>query len=93
MKNYVIVCLLVCIALAVFISPFASCYPDGLERVAEDLQFIHKGESKEIFTSPMPDYTIPSIRHESISTAIAGFVGTLLTFGITLLLGVFVKKR
>lgn len=70
------------LSLAVFVSPFASGFPDGLERVAEDKGFIElASEEKTVWTaSPFPDYSMPSIENEGLSTAMAGFVGTLLVF-------------
>ncbi len=59
--------------LVVLISPFASANPDGLERVAEDLNFIGAGMDApyEIF----PDYTIPLLGDSGASTIAAGVVG------------------
>ena len=49
-----------------------------LEWVAEKYQFLH--ESAPSFVSPMPDYSIPMISNEMISTGFAGLLGVLLTF-------------
>jgi len=86
MKKTVLIVLLAALAVAVLLSPFASSSPDGLERVAEDLGFIEKGEESMI-KSPIPDYTFPGIKSEKVATALAGAVGTLLTFGAVYALG------
>ncbi|MFO7153083.1 MAG: PDGLE domain-containing protein [Bacillota bacterium] len=78
MKRWVTV-LLLALAIAAFLSPFASSHPDGLERVAEDLNFVQKGEQPAFKLSPMPDYTVGGISDERLSTAVAGVAGTLIT--------------
>lgn len=62
------------------ISLFASSFPDGLERVAENLGFLEKGEGEPVLKSPIPDYVLPGIENEKLATSIAGIVGTLLVF-------------
>lgn len=71
--------LLLAVVVAAFLSPFASPHPDGLERVAEDLGFLKKGESPVLRFSLMPDYTVATINDERVSTALAGVTGTLIT--------------
>jgi cobalt/nickel transport protein len=93
MKRWVIIGLLTSIGLAVFLSPFASQLPDGLERTAEVLRFLEKGEGREIIASPMPDYNIPFIKNEFVSTSFAGLCGVLLTFFAAFLIGILLKKR
>jgi cobalt/nickel transport protein len=63
-----------------FLSPWASSFPDGLERVAEDLGFIKKAEGPGATVwgkSPIPDYKIPGIQNESLATGLAGLAGTV----------------
>lgn len=64
---------LLTIILAFVISPFASSFPDGLERVAHDLSFIE--HENEPMYSIFPDYSIPMISIEFFSTAISGLIG------------------
>lgn len=92
-KKNIILGLLIAIALAVFISPFASSFPDGLEKVAERLGFIEKGEGEPLVSSPIPDYHFPGIKNEKIATAIAGTGGTIIVFGLTYGLGKLIKSR
>lgn len=70
----------VALMVAAFASPFASSNPDGLEKVAEDKGFLHKGTSH--ISSPIPDYLFPGITNEGVATALAGVLGTVLTFGV-----------
>ena len=93
MKNIIFIGLIISVAVAVFISPFASSSPDGLEKVAEDKGFLAVSEGKEILKSPMPDYSVSFIKNEKISTSVAGMLGTLLTFAVAFLLGKLIKRR
>mgnify|MGYP006307462043 CR=1 FL=1 len=63
----------------VFLSPFASGWPDGLEKVAEDLGFIDQASEEFITPEVVPDYEMPGLKG-SWSTSAAGFVGTLLMY-------------
>lgn len=77
------------IALGVaFLSPLASSDPDGLERVAEDEEFID--EAKDAPYEVIPDYLFPGVENEDVATVLAGIVGVLivaaLTFGIAFVL-------
>lgn len=75
----------------VFLSPFASANPDGLERVAEDMGFINRGLSASY--SILPDYTIPGLSSGSASTIVAGLVGALVVAGIAAGLVWIVRRR
>ncbi|MBN2517571.1 MAG: PDGLE domain-containing protein [Candidatus Altiarchaeota archaeon] len=72
------------------ISLFASPEPDGLERVAEDNEFIDKGGN--VISAPMPDYLAPGVEDEYLSASLAGVVGVLATFGFVVLIGNVLKK-
>lgn len=80
MRKSVFLALLVSLAIAAFISPFASSNPDGLERVAEDKGFIHLSEGKKVVKSPMPDYVMPGVGNEKAAGSMAGVAGTMITF-------------
>ncbi len=81
-KKQIVIGLLLAVAIAVFLSPFASPSPDGLERVAEDKGFLHLAEGVELIKAWMPDYVFPGIASEALATSLAGLVGTLLVFGV-----------
>lgn len=83
-KRDAIMGLAVALAIALLLSPFASSWPDGLERVAKDLGFIEKGEGTEMLKAPLPDYKIQGLDNEGFSTALSGTIGTLAMFGIGL---------
>jgi hypothetical protein len=71
--------------LITFLSPFASSDPDGLERVAEDKEFLHTAEDPgyEI----IPDYTFPGVENERLATVLSGIVGVLIVAAIGLGVG------
>ncbi len=73
--------LLAGLAVAVLLSPFASPWPDGLEKVADDKGFLGRGENS-VLSSPVPDYTWPGVRHQGLATSLAGLLGTLVVFGV-----------
>jgi len=68
--------------LALVLSPFASPWPDGLEKVAEQKGFLAKGEGKPALAAPVPDYAWPGVKNKGHATRIAGAVGTLITFSV-----------
>jgi cobalt/nickel transport system permease protein len=80
--------LLVSLGLAVFVAPFASGWPDGLERVAAALGF-EAAARAPLFAAPLPEYVVPGLGSAVSSTVIAGSVGTLLAFGLAYLLARF----
>ena len=73
--------LLVAVLLAVFVAPWASSSPDGLEKVAGNKGFLNKAEEEKPAWehSPMKDYAVPGVNSEKASTGISGFVGVLIT--------------
>ena len=89
MKAVLIGGLLLALGLALFLSPFASKAPDGLERVAEDLGF--SGRAGGGLHSPIPNYAIPGVKDEALATGLAGLAGTLIAFGLAILIGYGLK--
>lgn len=77
-KKYLLLLILALIISGV-ISLFASPYPDGLEKVAEDKSFIATALDYP-FAVLMPDYSWELISNEYLATAIAGIFGTLIVF-------------
>lgn len=76
--------LVVALLVAIVMSPYASPQPDGLERVAEDQNFIDTALEQGILSAPVPDYAMPGIKNEAVATGLAGALGVLLTFGVVL---------
>jgi len=61
--------------LALFVSPFSSRWPDGLEKVAARFGFDTARLSAPLMASPLAEYRMPGIGLVSVSTALAGTVG------------------
>ena len=76
---------------AVLLSPLASASPDGLERVAEDMGFLHLGQSAPY--QILPDYTIPFLGETALSTIVAGAVGALVVLGIVIVVGQSLRRK
>ncbi len=93
MKKFTWFALIVALFLGVLISPFASSWLDGLERVAEDKNFLEKGEGEPLVESPVPDYLFPGVKNERVATALAGAAGTLLTFAVAFALAAALRRR
>ncbi|MDI6739863.1 MAG: PDGLE domain-containing protein [Candidatus Edwardsbacteria bacterium] len=79
-RTATLISLLAGLAVALILSPFASPWPDGLEKVAENKGFLEKGEHS-VLSSPIPDYAMPGVKHEGLATSLAGVLGVLLIFG------------
>jgi len=77
--------------IVVLLSPLASSNPDGLERVATDMGFIHAGQSSAY--QIIPNYTLPFLGQTTISTIFAGLVGVIVVGAIIFLLGQGMKAK
>jgi len=83
----------IALLMALFLSPFASSSPDGLEKVAEDKGFAERGKVWDLWKhAPLRDYAIPWIKDAKISTALSGLIGTAAIFLIALGIGKLLKK-
>jgi len=67
--------LVVALAVAAFLAPFASPLPDGLESVAERLGFARA--ARALWPAPAPGYEVPWAALGRAGAALAGVVGTL----------------
>ncbi len=71
---------------AVFLGPMAARWapPDGLEFVTDKLR-LAPHETARMISSPFPDYQVPGLHLSlGITTALAGVIGTLAVFGVSL---------
>jgi cobalt/nickel transport system permease protein len=82
-RSFVIYGLLIAFALALFVSPFASTWPDGLDRVSEKLGFAERAVAP--IKSPLADYKVPGFHSLAVATALAGLIGTVVVFLLSLL--------
>ena len=69
--------------IATFLSPFASTFPDGLEKVAQKLGFAEKAtEAVNSKFFIIKDYSVSFINSEFWKGAIAGLFGVLIVLAI-----------
>jgi cobalt/nickel transport system permease protein len=84
---------LVALGLLVFLAPFASRWPDGLERVAATLGFERRAAAAAPLAALLPEYRFPGVGSAALSTVVAGAVGTLVAFGLAWLLASLLTPR
>ncbi len=68
------------LGLVVFVAPFASGWPDGLEKVAAALGFEHKAATTPMVATPLSHYSFPGFQSAVSSTIAAGGVGIVIAF-------------
>jgi cobalt/nickel transport system permease protein len=76
---------LVALGIALFASPFASEWPDGLDRTAVALGFGERAVAP-IVAPPLPGYEMPGIQWSGLAASIAGAAGTAVVFGLAWIL-------
>lgn len=79
---FVIAGLLVALAFAFFVSPYASSEPDGLEKVAADQGFDSTARDHTMADGPLADYVVRGVDDEGLSTGLAGIAGVVLCFAV-----------
>ena len=93
-RFFIVVALAVAVGLGTAVSPFASGNPDGLEKVAEEKEFLDEGRLAGLQEySPIPDYAFPGVENERVATGLAGFAGTLIVFGFGYGLAAVARRR
>lgn len=74
-KGKWIVILVITLAAAGLLSPWASSHPDGLERVAEDHGFLQQASAVHEW-APIPDYEVAGIPWTVLRVGLAGVIGS-----------------
>jgi cobalt/nickel transport system permease protein len=90
-RTFVIGGALVALVFAAVVSQFAVDGPDGLERVAGDTGFIESGADHAWADFMFADYATAGISNETLSLAVAGIVGTLVTLAVAA--GIFLTLK
>jgi cobalt/nickel transport protein len=85
-QAFVLAGLGIALLIGVFLSPFASQHPDGLDRVAQDLEFEDKAAESPLahqlpFYQVFDEYALRGVP-EPVATPFAGLIGTLVAFGV-----------
>jgi len=83
--EFVLFGLVVTLGLAIFVSPYACKWPDGLDQVAAKFGFA--GHAAMTVKTWFPDYKIPGISSVALATALAGALGAALMFGLAWVVG------
>lgn len=89
-KKDIIFGIILAALLVIFLAPFASRHPDGLEKIAQEEGLSEK--EKSLLPAVIPGYSLPGIKNEKISVVIAGILGVVVVFFTVYLLGVLIKK-
>ncbi|MDJ0578928.1 PDGLE domain-containing protein [Crocosphaera sp.] len=85
-RSFMLTAMGIALIVAVFVSPFASSNPDGLDRVSQDLKFEDKAiedapAQKLPFYAVFEEYALRGVP-DILATPLAGLAGTVVTFGI-----------
>jgi cobalt/nickel transport protein len=86
------VALAVALILGIFVSPFASSSPDGLDKTAESKGFAEKAKTVDASksNSPLADYAVRGVKNEKVSTGLSGLIGVIITLLVALAVGIAV---
>jgi len=76
--------------IVVLLSPLASVNPDGLNRVAMDLGFIHSAQSTP---GPLAGYVIPFLANSSLAKILAGVLGSGIVLILAFITGRTLQKK
>ena len=76
--------------IVILLSPLASVNPDGLNRVAMDLGFIHTAQSAK---GPLAGYVIPFLVNSSLGKILAGAIGVAVVLTLAFVTGRSLQKN
>ena len=88
-RGWVVVGALISLAV-VLLSPLASVNPDGINRVAMNLGFLHAAQAR---SGPLAGYVVPFLQSVSLSKITAGGIGIAVVGVIIVLLGQGMKAK
>jgi cobalt/nickel transport system permease protein len=92
-KEFIIYGIITIMGLLIFVTPFISRLPDGLEKAAALLGFETKALEVSVIASPMNGYKYPDIGSSSLATTLAGLVGAVVVFILSLVISSMLVKK
>ena len=90
-RTLVIAGMLVTLLLAGVVSYYASASPDGLEKVEQG--FDEGAAEHDLAESPLAVYGVQGVDDARLSVGLAGVIGVAITFALTALLVLAVRRR
>ena len=90
-RTFILGGIMVALAFGAVVAQFSSSEPDGLEAVAESEGFVDSGAEHALADTLFADYATEGLSNETMSLAVAGIVGTLLTLAVAS--GIFLAIR
>jgi cobalt/nickel transport system permease protein len=81
-RTFIVGGLLVSLVFAAVVSQFSFGDPDGLERAAADTGIVSSSTDHALADSLFADYATNGISNETLSLAVAGIVGTVVTLAV-----------
>jgi len=91
-QHFFLIALLLSLAIAFFLSPFASGDPDGLEKVAQDQDFIAQAEDAANIPAPLRYYEAPLFQNPLLRVGIAGLLGAAAVYCLGLGAGRLISR-
>lgn len=92
-NKFLLAGILISLAVAGFLSYYASSHPDGLEKVAEDKGFLDTAKDSINSGTPLADYGVSGVDNERLSVGLSGIIGVILTLLVAgWLFGTLAKK-
>jgi len=83
----------IAVGLVLFVSPFASDWPDGLEMAAVKLGFDSKTIQLPLTKGLIPDYQFPGISSMTLAMIVGGVVGVGMVFFFVYALSRMLKTK
>ena len=93
LRTFVIGGLLAALFIAAIVSQFNFGDPDGLESVAGSEGFIESGQEHTLVDSLFADYATTGVANETLSLAVAGIAGTVITLLVAWGIVLAVKEK
>jgi cobalt/nickel transport protein len=81
------------LAVAGFLSYYASSDPDGLEKVAEEKGFLDTAKDSVNAGTPLADYGITGLDNERLSVGLSGAIGVLVTLIVAFMIFKAIAKK